>query len=145
MESLLIAYHGIYYIEPLRQHNKIIAYQLTFHKWFLVFNMHNGIWMLPTKSSHLWKVRYAIILLGWRLVIFYSLLLHWHFNWRQAFDIFMKFHKFENCQVFEFGVSIKIASKWVQTSLSFGPVVFEIACCVLKDDALTPVICAAES
>ncbi len=28
--------------------------------------MHNDIWMLQTKSSHLWKVRYAIILLGLR-------------------------------------------------------------------------------
>ncbi len=26
------------------------------------------LWMLQTETSHLWKVRYAIILLGWRYV-----------------------------------------------------------------------------
>ena len=52
-----------------RQPNKIIAL-LTFQQWLvLVCNIHNDIWMLQTKSSHLWKVRYAIILLGWRYFI----------------------------------------------------------------------------
>ncbi len=49
-----------------RQTNKIMAY-LTFHKWLVsVWNIHNGIWMVQTKTSHLGKVSYAIILLGWR-------------------------------------------------------------------------------
>ncbi len=40
---------------------------LTFHKWLvLVFNIHNDIWMVQTKTSHLGKVSYVIILLGWR-------------------------------------------------------------------------------
>ncbi len=49
-----------------RQPNKIMAY-LTFHKWLVsVCNIHNNIWMEQTKTSHLGKVSYAIILLGWR-------------------------------------------------------------------------------
>ncbi len=52
-----------------RQPNKIMVY-LTFHKWLVsVCNMHNDIWMLQTKTSHLGKVSYAIILLGWRYYI----------------------------------------------------------------------------
>ncbi len=48
------------------QPNKIMAY-LTFHKWLVsVCNIHNNIWMVQTKTSHLGKVSYAIILLGWR-------------------------------------------------------------------------------
>ncbi len=44
---------------------------LTFPKWLvLVCNIHNDIWMLQTKTSHLGKVRYAIILLGWRYATF---------------------------------------------------------------------------
>ncbi len=40
---------------------------LTFHKWLVyVYNIHNDIWMVQTKTSHLGKVSYAIILLGWR-------------------------------------------------------------------------------
>ncbi len=55
-----------------RQPNKIRAY-LTFHKWLVsVCNMHNDIWMLQTKTSHLWKVSYAIILLGWLILILSS-------------------------------------------------------------------------
>ncbi len=51
-----------------RQPNKIMAY-LTFHKWLVsVCNMHNYIWMVQSKTSHLGKVSYAIILLGWRYV-----------------------------------------------------------------------------
>ncbi len=53
----------------IRQPNKIIAY-LTFHKWLvLVCNIHMSLWMLQTKTSHLWIVSYAIILLGWQIAI----------------------------------------------------------------------------
>ncbi len=46
------------------QSDKIMAY-LTFHKWLvLVYNIQNDIWMLQTKTSHLWKMSYAIILLA---------------------------------------------------------------------------------
>ncbi len=49
-----------------RQPNKVIV-QLTFPKWLvLVCTIHMLLWMLQTETSHLWKVRYAIILLGWR-------------------------------------------------------------------------------
>ncbi len=52
-----------------RQPNKIMAY-LTFHKWLVsVCNIHNDIWMEQTKTSHLGKVSYAI-LLGWRNIRF---------------------------------------------------------------------------
>ncbi len=38
----------------------------TFHKWLVsVCNIHNDIWMAQTKTSHLGKVSFAIILLGW--------------------------------------------------------------------------------
>ncbi len=56
---------------------------LTFHKWLVsVCNSHNDIWMVQTKTSHWWKVRFsdtllfyqAIILLGWRYVEYYT----WH-------------------------------------------------------------------
>ncbi len=48
-----------------RQPNKIMAY-LTFHKWLVsVCNIHNDIWMVQTKTNHLGKVSYAIILFGW--------------------------------------------------------------------------------
>ncbi len=51
------------------QPNKIMA-ELTFHKWLvLVYKVHNDIWMLQTKTTHLWKVSYAIIFLGWQSVI----------------------------------------------------------------------------
>ena len=51
-----------------RQSNKIIAL-LTFPKWLvLVCAIHISLCMLQTETSHLWKVRYAIILLGWRNV-----------------------------------------------------------------------------
>ena len=60
------------YVE-YRQPNKIIEY-LIFHKWLLlVCNIHTSLCMLQTKTSHLWKVTYAIILLGWR---YYALLLY---------------------------------------------------------------------
>ena len=36
---------------------------LTFHKW-LVSHIHNNVW--ETKTRHLGKVSYTIILLGWR-------------------------------------------------------------------------------
>ncbi len=40
---------------------------LTFHKWLVsVCNIHNAILMVKTKTRHLGKVSYAIILLGWR-------------------------------------------------------------------------------
>ena len=43
----------------------IMAY-LTFPKWLVsVCNIHNDIWMIQTKTSHLGKVSYAIILLDW--------------------------------------------------------------------------------
>ncbi len=41
---------------------------LTFHKWLVsvcTIHIHMLLWMLQTETSHLWKVRYAIILLGW--------------------------------------------------------------------------------
>ena len=48
---------------------KIMAY-ITFHKWLvLVCNIHMPLWMLQSKTSHLWKVSYPIILLGWQHVI----------------------------------------------------------------------------
>ena len=31
-----------------------------------------SLWMLQTETSHLWKVRYTIILLGWRYLIWNS-------------------------------------------------------------------------
>ncbi len=50
-----------------RQPNKIMAY-LTFHQWLVsVCNIHNDIWMVQTKTSHLGKVSYTVILLGWRI------------------------------------------------------------------------------
>ncbi len=51
-----------------RQPNKIMAH-LNFHKWLVsVCNIHNDIWMVQTKTSHLGNVSYAIISLGWRHV-----------------------------------------------------------------------------
>ncbi len=53
------------------QPNKIMAY-LTFHKWLVsVCNIHNDIWMVQTKTSHVGEVSYAIILLGWRYTAFW--------------------------------------------------------------------------
>ncbi len=53
-----------------RQPNKIMAY-LTFHMWLVsVCNIHNNIWMVQTKTSHLGKVSYSIILLGWRYSVY---------------------------------------------------------------------------
>ncbi len=42
---------------------------LTFHKWLVsVCNIHNNIWMVHAKTSHLGKVSYAIILSGWHTI-----------------------------------------------------------------------------
>ncbi len=42
---------------------------LTFHKWLvLVCNIHYDILMVQTKTSHLGKESYAIILLGWQYI-----------------------------------------------------------------------------
>ena len=55
----------------------IMAY-LTFRKWLVsACNIHSDIWMVQTKTSHLGKVSYAIILLGWRYVWWLlSLMIH---------------------------------------------------------------------
>ncbi len=48
-----------------RQANQIMGY-LSFHKWQVsVCNVHDDIWMVQTKTSHLGKVSDTIILLGW--------------------------------------------------------------------------------
>ncbi len=61
--TIHLAYH---------QPNKIMAY-LTFHKWLvLVCNIYMSLWMLQTKTSQLWKVSYAIILLGWQNISWYE-------------------------------------------------------------------------
>ncbi len=59
---------------PYLQPNKIIAY-LTFHKWLVsICNIHNDIWLVQTKTSHWGKVSYAIILLGWRYILFHKMI-----------------------------------------------------------------------
>ncbi len=62
VRTIIIQWSVFAYHQP----NKIMAY-LTFHKWLvLICNIHNDMWMLQTKTSHLGKVSYAIILLVWR-------------------------------------------------------------------------------
>ncbi len=51
------------YRQPLKNNSVSHFPQVTWF-WFVTFN--KSFWMLQTKTSHLWKVTYAIILLGWR-------------------------------------------------------------------------------
>ncbi len=63
-----------------RQPNKIIA-KLTFSQvtgFGFVFTIQMSLWLLQTKTSYLWKVRYPIILFGWQYIYFHelSIILH---------------------------------------------------------------------